>query len=725
MLSSMSESLLKRRRVEGTSVTTEEILAMDTTSLISWLTETKVMNPASANIIRSQGLDAPAMLYLGRNVETYVNMGFQLGQAARLCVLIRKWQQQENEINPVGMDEPDYETPEKGKQKEKHKDNIRPMEVVVGRKTRFHVLLKQIKEQTLDATELSNPKEGFSLPFPFCGSRRPTDRFSWDQGGRFLYYGREVFEDVLSKVMELGEYGYQELYISGSLGWGKSYLLGALVCYLMKIGKRVVYAPDARWLNGECFRYLQDCLHLTFADDSHILQVLRRCQDLQDLQIFANDVAESGITLYIFLDQANALDDESAGRAPAPVRAKVSLFLARFSYKHILIQSASGNFKMADLARLAQENVAKIYMNGGLTEKEMAVWWERIKMEKHTWSAGFKESLEELTGRNPVLLHAAAAVIKGEALGIEPDIEPGQYESELLADICRCNAWEDATARIHKYAWDYIVSRGEMEQKRFFEVMEACVLEEDVSRADRAVLDNRYFSTKAGLGQCESGLARRAITTFLRRHAGGDLFVSQKWYNMIEYVGCNAAVLEFFIEQVLLSTIQKAGMYLDGVTEQFKLVDTFDGIPKNSGDSPALYIPKAWNHPSIDAIIFSVSKIEDRQILIVRPIQITINQRHRDSEATFLADWKRFSMKTLGSTSYDEIRIVFLWIVEEPTKFPYKEERVPEKRRLTRGQTYVAPAYARQVRSIASVSGNVGIKLAQARKNGDVYVAPA
>ncbi|KAF8438304.1 hypothetical protein BGX38DRAFT_911088 [Terfezia claveryi] len=677
MLSSMSESRLKRRRMEGTSVTTEEILAMDTTSLISWLTETKVMNPASANIIRSQGLDAPAMLYLGRNLATY-------------------WQQQENEINPVGMDEKDYETPEKGKQKEKHEDNIRPMEVVVGRETRFHVLLKQIKEQTPDAAELSNPEEGSSLPFPFCGSRRPTDRFSWDQEGRFLYYGREVFEDVLSKVMELGEYGYQELYISGSLGWGKSYLLGALVCYLMKIGKRVVYAPDARWLNGECFRYLQDCLHLTFADDSHILQVLRRCQDLQDLQILANDVAESGITLYIFLDQANALDDESAGRAPASVRAEVSLFLARFSYKHILIQSASGNFKMADLARLAQENVAKIYMNGGLTDKEMAVWWERIKMEKHTWSAGFKESLEELTGRNPVLLHTAAAVIKGEALEIERDIEPGQYESELLADICRCNAWEDATARIHKYAWNYIVSRGEMEQKRFFEVMEACVLEEDVSRADRAVLDNRYFSTNAGLGQCESGLARRAITAFLRRHAGGDLFVSQKWYNMIEYVGCNAAVLGFFIEQVLLSTIQKAGMYLDGVTEQFKLVDTFDGIPKNS---------------------------EDRQILIVRPIQITINQRHRDSEATFLADWKRFSMKTLGSTSYDEIRIVFLWIVEEPTKFPYKEERIPEKRRLTRGQTYVAPAYARQVRSIASVSENVGIKLAQARKNGDVYVA--
>ena len=42
----------------------------------------------------------------------------------------------------------------------------------------------------------------------------------------------------------------------------------------------------------------------------------------------------------------------------------------------------------------------------------MAVWWEGINSEKHAWSARFKESLEELTGRNPVLLHAAAVVIK-------------------------------------------------------------------------------------------------------------------------------------------------------------------------------------------------------------------------------------------------------------------------------------------------------------------------
>jgi len=168
--------------------------------------------------------------------------------------------------------------------------------------------------------------------------------------------------------MEIGGYGYQELYINGSLGWGKSHLVGALVCYLMKLGKRVVYAPDAQWLNGACFQYVRDCARLTFADDAEIRGILGKCQDLQDLKNFAGYVAESGITMYIFLDQANALEDQSAGRTPASVRREAAVFLGSLSYSHLLIQCANGNVGMADVARLAQENVLKMYMNGGLTE---------------------------------------------------------------------------------------------------------------------------------------------------------------------------------------------------------------------------------------------------------------------------------------------------------------------------------------------------------------------
>jgi len=100
-----------------------------------------------------------------------------------------------------------------------------------------------------------------------------------------------------------------------------------------------------------------------------------------------------------------------------------------------------------------------------MNQREMAAWWE-VVLKNQSWSAKFKESLEELTGRNPVLLHAANVVINEYVPASNSDIEPADHESELLANICRCDAWEDATARIQKYAWDYIASRGELEQKR-------------------------------------------------------------------------------------------------------------------------------------------------------------------------------------------------------------------------------------------------------------------
>jgi len=170
--------------------------------------------------------------------------------------------------------------------------------------------------------------------------------------------------------------------------------------------------------------------------------------------------------------------------------------------------------------------------------------------------------------------------------------------------------------------------------------METCVLEGGVSGADGPCLDNRYFYTAGGLGQCRSGLVRRAMTAFLRGHAGEDLFVSQQSYNMIEYVGFDVSMLGFFIQQGILSTMENEGMSLNGVKQQFEVTATFDKIPKiprDEGNSSVLYIPHAWNYCSIDANIFSLSGTEPR-ILSVRPIQISINQRHKNSEASFFAE---------------------------------------------------------------------------------------
>jgi len=55
------------------------------------------------------------------------------------------------------------------------------MAVIVGSEVKSRVLLDQIKEGTPDSAELYNLRKGFNLPFPFCGSRPPADRFSLDR----------------------------------------------------------------------------------------------------------------------------------------------------------------------------------------------------------------------------------------------------------------------------------------------------------------------------------------------------------------------------------------------------------------------------------------------------------------------------------------------------------------------------------------------------------------
>ena len=58
---------------------------------------------------------------------------------------------------------------------------------------------------------------------------------------------------------------------------------------------------------------------------------------------------------------------------------------------------------------------------------------------------------------------------------------------------------------------------------------------------------------------------RETVAAFLRRNAGGGTFLKQQWYNMVEYVGGNSSVLVFFVEQVMLSCIEKEGMIVDGI----------------------------------------------------------------------------------------------------------------------------------------------------------------
>ena len=231
--------------------------------------------------------------------------------------------------------------------------------------------LEKIKCCECDAESLANPEKHLRLPYPYLGPHRPQDRFSWYEDGCFSYQGRKAFKEVLRRVKSMrisGGNGYKELFVHGTMGYGKSHLICALVCFLMKTGERVIYAPDCKYLTTDPFKYMRDAFRLAFADNRRILHMINECSDMDGLERLAETIADFGITMFVFIDQANALDAGSGGRMSSSARAKVMESLCRLSYYHFFIQSASANFEMAAKALFTQEQVDKLELHGGYDE---------------------------------------------------------------------------------------------------------------------------------------------------------------------------------------------------------------------------------------------------------------------------------------------------------------------------------------------------------------------
>jgi hypothetical protein len=127
--------------------------------------------------------------------------------------------------------------------------------------------MEDIKKLPDDRKVYSNPKKIISLPFPFLGERKPVERFSINDG-KFRYMGRKMFDDVLDIIerLKIGD-GYMDCFVYGTIGYGKSYILATIACFLLRTGKRVVYLPDCRELAKKPENYIKLALILAYTDD--------------------------------------------------------------------------------------------------------------------------------------------------------------------------------------------------------------------------------------------------------------------------------------------------------------------------------------------------------------------------------------------------------------------------------------------------------------------------
>ena len=223
--------------------------------------------------------------------------------------------------------------------------------------------------QSLPEIDLSDPNTFTPLPFP-SSLRTPKERFAIhpnrDTVKRFRYMGRSLFQDLLAAVEDTDFLdGTTTLYLYGPAGTGKSHLLAALVCHLVRQGERVVFIPDCNALLTDLKGVIRDALLFAFHGDPHLCDEITRANDVDDLFRFVDQRARQ--TICFVVDQRNALDSDGPADLMSVDKKAAFQTINRMRAFQRYIFSASAN-ERSDLHRDKQTQIKTLEYHAGLNK---------------------------------------------------------------------------------------------------------------------------------------------------------------------------------------------------------------------------------------------------------------------------------------------------------------------------------------------------------------------
>ena len=230
-------------------------------------------------------------------------------------------------------------------------------------------LYKRIDILSEEPTKYSTPNEVIVLPFPSVNEIPP--RFSLLDERKISYMGRECFSQVWKTfgIVENNPHQRQAIYLFGGKGLGKSHILAALACLLVRRGTQVVYLPDCRAWLLDPLRYLQNALVFAFVNSTPSLrEEVLDCENLESLANFCAWYRNMGQLCFI-VDQLDVLDPEVMARDMVSNTEKDSLrkLLYRMSSRHVLISSISANHKTFQYMAKRDTGEKKIPLMEGMT----------------------------------------------------------------------------------------------------------------------------------------------------------------------------------------------------------------------------------------------------------------------------------------------------------------------------------------------------------------------
>jgi len=236
---------------------------------------------------------------------------------------------------------------------------------------RLAELHERIGQLSADPSVYSDPSRSIELPFP--STNKIPSRFAISNR-TFLFLGREKFTvlwEIWIKISADPDHR-QAIYVYGTRGYGKSHILAALACLLVRNKERVVYIPDCRTMLSGPLVYLQNALIFAFAgsQSSEYRKRIWECEQVEDLADFCVQYGREGGRLCFIIDQKNALDPEPKGQNDVTDEEKATIrrLLRCMATQHVEITSASANHKTARHMARKDTGEQRISLLGGMTE---------------------------------------------------------------------------------------------------------------------------------------------------------------------------------------------------------------------------------------------------------------------------------------------------------------------------------------------------------------------
>jgi hypothetical protein len=249
-----------------------------------------------------------------------------------------------------------------------HMFHVHPAPPFPGEIKKANKLYEQITKISNEENQYLNPDIWQELPFPFIGEI-PRERFHV-VGRTFSYMGRKKFSELHQAFGDLSMNGFRKLLLFGTMGFGKSHIVAALVCFLLRQGKRVVFLPDCKAMLEDPVEYLQAALLLAMHGDAEAQHRVTCARSADELTQFCKSHGED---LLFIVDQFNAFDADQLDSATATLKKSVAQDLViKSSIRSVILKTASANNATSREDHTKQTHNKKLKWFGGLSPVAVA-----------------------------------------------------------------------------------------------------------------------------------------------------------------------------------------------------------------------------------------------------------------------------------------------------------------------------------------------------------------